>query len=122
MEFDFQGDPEPETLFPRCALCTAANDLHLVEIKNRGHRASILCPQCRTDRSGFIDASLPLPLVSRGLLQRFLAMKEVKELDDTVAGYKRLLDAEFESRWRATKAPKPVQGILWDLDEQKKLF
>lgn len=56
LEFDFFGDPEPETLFPRCALCSATDDLHLVEIKNRGHRASILCPQCRSTGS---DLSMP---------------------------------------------------------------
>jgi hypothetical protein len=49
-------------------------------------------------------------------------MKEIKEVDDTVTGYKNLLDAEFENKWKAAMAPRPVQKSLWDLDGQKKLF
>jgi hypothetical protein len=122
LEFDFTDDPEPESMFPACALCAATDDLHLVEIKNRGNRASILCPQCRIERSAFIDSSLPLPLVSRGILSRFLAMKGIKEVDDTVAGYRKLLEAEFDNKWKVLMLHRPVQESLWDLDGQKKLF
>lgn len=122
LEFDFTNDPEPESMFPSCSLCSATDDLHLVEIKNRNHRASILCPQCRFERSAFVDSSLPLPLVSRGILSRFLAMKGIKEVDDTVTAYKKLLETEFENKWKAAISPRPVQGSLWDLDGQKNLF
>jgi len=122
LEFDFTNDSEPESMFPSCSLCSATDDLHLVEIKNRDHRASILCPQCRFERSAFVDSSLPLPLVSRGILRRFLAMKEITEVDDTATGYKKLLDAEFENKWKEAMVPRPVQKSLWDLDGQKKLF
>ena len=49
-------------------------------------------------------------------------MKEIAEVDDTVTGYKKLLDAEFENKWKEAMAPRPVQKSLWDLDGQKKLF
>jgi hypothetical protein len=79
LEFDFTDDPEPESMFPACALCAATDDLHLVEIKNRGHRATILCPSCRLEQSEFIDSSLPLPLVSRGIIRDVVIRDVVSE-------------------------------------------
>jgi hypothetical protein len=38
LQFDFSKDPEPESLFPLCAICSSPDDLHLVEIKERSFR------------------------------------------------------------------------------------
>ena len=35
LEFDFAKDPEPESLFPLCAICSSPDDLHLVEMKGQ---------------------------------------------------------------------------------------
>ena len=40
MEFDFKGDPDPETMFPACHDCSLMYDFHLVELKNDESKAS----------------------------------------------------------------------------------
>lgn len=77
MTFDFSNDPEPESLFPTCGECSSLNDLHLVELKESDPTASILCASCREKNASGIDASIPLPLASRTVLNRLLAMKGI---------------------------------------------
>ena len=114
--FDFSDDPDSEKMFPSCADCTSLNDLHLVEITGRDHHASILCDDCRSKKIATFDTSIPLTLVSRVILNRFIAMKAIKKIDASVTAYKELLDAEFESKWNAYRKGKPEQALLIDID------
>lgn len=122
--FDFPDDPESETLFPACSSCYSINDLHLVEIKDKDHYASLLCDKCRATKSSIINSSLPLPLVTRGILNRLLEMKDIKTVDSSVAAYKKLLDAQFAAKWAALSKGKPMQQSMIDIDDgsQKKLL
>lgn len=122
LSFDFTDDPEPESLFPSCSKCSSHKDLHLVEIQEPDHSASILCLQCRLVQPGSIDSSIPLPLVDRSFLIRFLSLKDLHKCDDSVVAHKKLLEAEFDAKWKPLKKPKPDQSSLWDFDGQKKLF
>jgi hypothetical protein len=65
---EFKNDPDPESLFPTCAGCSSPVGLHLVEIKDKEHLATILCVGCRLLKSKAIDTSIPLQLVSRSVL------------------------------------------------------
>jgi hypothetical protein len=116
-KLDFSRDPEPETMFPSCAECSSHSDLHLVEIRDQRHYASILCTDCRTKRSGLIQVSIPLPLVTKALLNKFLAIRSVDETDKSVSDYRDLLYQEFAKKWEAlaaSKKPKPIQLRLGD--------
>ena len=102
MELDFSHDPEPESIFPSCGNCSSLGDLHLVEeIKGKDHLAIILCADCRSSGSEKTDTSIPLPLVTRGILKRLLEMKSIQKIDSSVSSYKELLDKEFQSKWDA---------------------
>jgi len=114
LQFDFLNDPEPESLFPRCAICSSPDDLHLVEINDHKHYASLLCNDCRMSRRGSIDTSVPLSLMTRAILNRFLEMKHIEKKDSSVSNYQSLLDSEFKDKWDALKKRK--RG------EQAKLF
>jgi len=115
LEFDFSKDPEPESLFPLCALCSSPDDLHLVEIKDNNHYASILCPDCRMNRRGSTETSIPLSLMTRGILKRLLEMKHIQRKDSSVSNYESLLEAEFKSKWDALTRRKKTK-------QQEKLF
>jgi hypothetical protein len=114
LEFDFAKDPEPESLFPLCAVCSSPDDLHMVEIKGNNHYASLLCADCRTNQRGFIDTSIPLSLMTRAILKRLLEMKHIEKKDSSVLNYQSLLDAEFRSKWDVLKKRKTTR--------QEKLF
>ena len=114
-ELDFSNDPDSEKMFPSCASCPSIQDLHLVEVIAKDHLASILCGECRSKKVDTFDTSIPLTLVSRAILNRFIAMKGIKKIDASVTAYKELLDAEFESKWDAYKRGKPEQGVF-DVD------
>ena len=73
LALDFADDPEPESIFPSCSVCSSINDLHLVEVNDKEHFAGIYCRECRKIRSATINTSIPLPLINRGLLNRVLA-------------------------------------------------
>jgi len=109
MQFDFKNDPEPETLFPSCSNCTSINDLHIVELKNTDRVASILCTKCRVTRRDEIDASVPLALVTRTILSRFLKMINFNKVEEAVLSYQSLLNAEFASKWEALRQKKHIQ-------------
>lgn len=117
-ELDFSNDPDSEKMFPSCASCSTLLDLHLVEIKAKDHLASILCEECRSKKIATFDTSIPLALVSRTILNRVIAMKEINKIDASVTTYKELLDAEFESKWDAYRKEKPEQGVM-DIDTGK---
>jgi hypothetical protein len=111
-ELDFSHDPEPEASIPLCSLCFSPDDLHLVEVESdSGPRATILCPQCR-GKAERKDASVPLALVSRKLLIRFLAIEEIENKDASVLAFQRLLDRDFSMQWEVLKKAKPVQEQL----------
>ncbi|OGP90149.1 MAG: hypothetical protein A2156_12385 [Deltaproteobacteria bacterium RBG_16_48_10] len=114
LEFDFAKDPDPESLFPLCAICSSPDDLHLVEIKSHNHYASLLCADCRTGQRGTIDTSIPLSLVTRAILKRILEIKHIEKKDSSVSNYQVLLDAEFKNRWDTSKKRKKTR--------QEKLF
>ena len=114
LEFDFAKDPEPESLFPLCAVCSSPDDLHLVEIKGTNHYASLLCADCRTGQRPSIDTSIPLSLMTRATLKQLLEMKHIDKKDSSVSNYQTLLNAEFKSRWDALKTRKK--------SKQEKLF
>jgi len=78
LAFDFSKDPEPGNLVPLvCHLCSP-DDLHLVEVKNEKHYASILCGDCRTKERGFIDTAFLSPCDTRGP-EAGLEMKNIKK-------------------------------------------
>ena len=99
LEFDFARDPEPESLFPLCGICSSPDHLHLVEIKGNNHYASILCPDCRLNKRGSIDTSVPLSLLTRATFKRFLETKHIQKTDASVLNYQSLLEAEFKGKW-----------------------
>ena len=99
LALDFADDPEPESIFPSCSVCNSINDLHLVEVKDKEHFAGIYCSDCRKIRSSTINASIPLPLINRGLLSRVLEMNNIQKTDKSLTEYRKLLDAEFINRW-----------------------
>jgi hypothetical protein len=115
LEFDFLRDPDPESLFPLCSICSSPDDLHLVEIRESSHYASLLCNDCRRNRPGAIDTSIPLSLMTRPILKRFFEMKQIEKKDSSVLNYQALLDAEFKEEWDALKKRKrPKQEKLFD--------
>lgn len=116
MIFDLPNDLDAEKMFPFCAFCKSINDLHLVEMKEGEHNASILCADCRSKKIAAFDTSIPLTLLSRAILNRVIEMKEIMKLDASVKAYKKLLDAEFESKWNEYRKRKPEQEVLIEVD------
>ena len=114
MVFDFAKDPEPESLFPLCAICSSPDDLHLVEIRVSVHYVSLLCADCRMNERGAIDTCIPLSLVTRAILKRLLEVKHIEKRDSSVSNYQSLLDAEFKGNQGAsTKRKKTNQERLF---------
>jgi len=99
LQFDFKNDPDPESLFPTCAHCSSPIGLHLVEIKEHGHTASILCIDCRLPKLKAIDTSIPLQLVNRSVLNHILEIKRIEKIDPSVAAFRELLDTQFQAKW-----------------------
>lgn len=119
MQLDFTDDTEPETMFPACALCSSIDDLHLVEIKDKDHYASLLCQKCRAKASSTINTSLPLPLVTRGILSRLLEMNEIQKVDDSVTAYRNVLDQEFSAKWAAIAKTGKKQQLDFGIEDDK---
>ena len=117
--FDSVDDPDPESLFPTCANCSSPIGLHLVEVKDRDHLASILCVDCRLLKSKAIDTSIPLQLVNRSVLNHILEIKRIGIVDPSVTAFKELLDIQFQAKWdeiakKALKKKSAKQGKLFD--------
>lgn len=122
LPLDLVDDSDPETLFPSCSKCSSFYDLHLVEIKGIGTQSKILCPKCRGEKAGLIDASIPIYLVSRGILSRLLEREKIDNVDESVRKYQELLDAEFEKKWETlikAKNRKVSQTPLFKKDHKK---
>jgi|WetSurSiteA1Bulk_404760.scaffolds.fasta_scaffold05106_3 hypothetical protein len=119
LEFDFSDDSEPESMFPSCANCSSLNDLHLVEMKEKDSRASILCADCRLKKSKSIDTSIPLSLVNRGTLNFLLELKGIRHGDKAFSAYQDLLNAEFKNKWeKLAKTKKKIQKELFKTDKK----
>ncbi|MCX5812543.1 MAG: hypothetical protein NT178_08365 [Proteobacteria bacterium] len=110
-ELDFKNDPVPESAMPVCSSCTSPYDLNLVYVGGDEHYAAILCADCRNKTTG-IDSSIPLPLVSRKILSRFLTLKNIQKEDASVLAYKELLDKDFSKKWENLRRKKPIQETL----------
>ncbi len=125
---DFPDDPEPESIFPSCSVCSSIDDLHFVEIHDKEHFSSIYCSECRKIRSATVNTSIPLPLLNRGLLNRVLEMNKIKKLDKSITTYQEQLNAEFSSRWeeiaeiKKTKQSKKQDKLFEFEDDQGKLL
>lgn len=117
-ELDFSNDPDSDKMFPTCANCSSLQNLHLVEVIGDDHFASILCAGCRSKKIVTFDTSIPLPLVSRATLISLTTMKGIKKLDSSAEVYKKLLDAEFESKWKAYQKGKQKQILLFDVKQE----
>jgi hypothetical protein len=117
LKLDFPDDPEPASLFPHCSACSSVDDLHVVEIKQPEHIASILCGSCRSGR--VVDTSIPLSFMSCELLSRLLKIKSIHKVDRSVLSYQKLLDTEFEASWDNLKKNRPGQTRLFDTEEKK---
>jgi hypothetical protein len=128
LALDFADDPEPESIFPSCSVCSSINDLYLVEVNDKEHFAGIYCSECRKIRSATINTSIPLPLINRGLLNRVLAMNNIQKTDDSLTAYQKLLDTEFASRWEeiaktnTSKQAKKQDKLFNFEDDQGKLL
>lgn len=99
LALDFADDPEPESIFPACSVCSSINDLHLVEVNDKDHFTGLYCSECRKIRSSTINTSIPLPLINRGLLSQVLEINNIQKADASVTAYQKLLDIEFANRW-----------------------
>lgn len=122
--FDSVDDPDPESLFPTCANCSSAIGLHLVELKDRDHLASILCVDCRHQKLKVIDTSIPIHMVTRSALAHVLEIKRVDRIDPSVTAYKELLDIQFKAKWdeiakRESKKKSMKQERLFDQSDNK---
>lgn len=115
LKFDFPDDPLLDSSFPCCAVCMSLHDLHLVEIKGRDHRISILCGRCRSKKT--VDTSIPLQLVTAPLLRQLLKIKKVNKIDDSIFSYQTLLDSDFKQLWNRQRSASSFQKSLFDIDK-----
>lgn len=127
MKFDFLNDAQPESALPHCSACGLVEDLHLVEMKAGVPTLSILCRRCRRKKLGLIDTSIPLPLVTRGILKRLVTMKKIGKSDSSVSGYQKVLEAKFGKKWeeiadRNKKVKATGQGSLLPKGQDAELF
>ena len=117
-EFDFKNDPDPESLFPACAHCSSPIGLHLVEVKENGNIASILCLNCRLLKSKAIDTSIPLQIVNRSVLNHILEIKRIEKIDPSVNAFRELLNIQFQAKWDELAKAKVKKKSV----KQEKLF
>jgi len=126
IELDFSNDPEPETIFPRCSSCGSLSDLHFVEIaKEKRHYAGLYCSECRKKSGDLIDTSIPLPVVTRGVLAKVLELKGISELDKSAAAFKESLDSAFNEKWdellkKKMQKKQGTQGVLIGAEEKQR--
>lgn len=129
LELDFINDPQPDTIFPGCSRCGSLDDLHIVEIlgDKRSH-IELFCIACREKRNERINASIPVPLVTRGILARLIELKGIDSLDENAAVYKDSLERAFIEKWNRlveekAKLKKGYQENLFNENGgQKKLI
>jgi hypothetical protein len=121
MKFDFLNESRQESVFPCCSACGLVEDLHLVELKSGTPTLTLLCRRCRRRKLGLIDTSIPLPLVSRGILKRLLTIKKIGKRDSSVTGYQKVLETKFTKKWDevAKKKRKSKSACQSDLYPQE---
>ena len=112
LEFDLSNDPEPETLFPLCGLCSSIEDLCFVTRQGKEAQAIILCSKCRGKESS-IDVSIPVSLLTLPAINNLLHSRQIKSVDESVEKYRELLRAELSNRWEQL-SKRPRQGQLFD--------
>lgn len=129
LDLDFTNDPEPETIFPKCSSCASLTDLHLVEIKDsQKHAVGLYCPSCRGKNSQIVDTSIPIWLVTRGVFEKVVEKKSIKDIDANAALFKGFLDRAFQEKWELLLVQKirtkdDKQELLFDSEEkQRKLI
>ncbi len=100
LEIDFSNDPEPATIFTGCSSCGSLSDLHLVEVqKTEGTYGELYCAVCRRKSPDFIDTSIPLALVTRGVFLKILELKGFRSLDKNALDFKESLEKAFKNKW-----------------------
>ncbi len=114
LEMDFANDPDPETAFPACDVCSSVNDLHLTLGGDpKALIAQLQCATCRAVPGAQPNTNIPLALLSRPLLSRLFQLKPVTAKCRNVKQFEVLLRAEFESKWAAhRKQLGPAQNCL----------
>jgi len=129
IELDFTNDPEPETIFPRCSLCGSLDDLHVVELcQEIVCSVAIYCPQCRKGNAVKIDTSIPLRFINRGVYEKLLEYKGIKQFDSSAITFRESLEKAFMEKWdkfaeTKIQRKKVTQTALFEKDErQKKLI
>lgn len=127
MEFHFLNETQPESVFPCCSSCGLVEDLHLVEVKADVPTLTLLCRRCRRKKLALIDTSIPLPLVSRGILKRLLTMKKIGKRDSSVTGYQKVLEAKFTKKWdevtkKKSKSKSAHQSDLFQKEPEVRLL
>jgi len=115
LEMDFANDPDPESAFPACDICSSVTDLHLtVSGRKEDLIAQLRCATCRALPGPALDTNIPIALISRPILSRLVELKSVAAKSPGVKKFEDLLRSEFESKWEALRKR---QGIA-----QKSLF
>ena len=123
LPFNTPAEKRQESMIPVCADCSSPADLHFVELLGEKRRATLLCFACREKQMLSIDTSIPLPFVTKSLLNRTLAMKGISERDDSVKNYQKLLDMKFEEKWKkVAETKRRSQKKLFDDAKEGKLF
>ena len=112
LELDLSNDPEPETLFPRCAHCSSIDDLCLVTHREEKPSAIILCSECRP-KIDKIDTSTPLALLTLPTINRLLKTRQIETVDKSIEQYQNLLRTKLANRWEQL-SKKGIQGQLFD--------
>jgi hypothetical protein len=97
LEIDFEDDPDPESLFPRCSMCPGMDDLCFVTGRSNEDPAILLCAHCR--QSARPNLSIPIEILDRAHFRRLINTRRIKELDPSVQRLQDLFDANFEDRW-----------------------
>ena len=104
LEMDFANDPDPETAFPACDVCSSINDLHLTLSGDpTALIAQLQCATCRGLPGAHPDTNIPLALLSRFLLSRLFQLKPLGGKGRNVKQFEDLLRAEYESKWEALR-------------------
>jgi len=118
LHFDFPDDSTSETVFPSCSQCASLEDLHLRAGREGTPQDSyLLCARCRMVTAVGQDVSIPLPLVSRPLLNRLVQLGFMKSPDAKVARYRDGLEMDFQKTWDELRKKKGIhQDTLFPRD------
>lgn len=128
-DLDFKNDPEPDSMFPQCSLCSSLDDLHLVEIREEHKRfLGLYCPKCHEKNNNLVLTSIPIWIVTKGIFEQLALLKEINDVDKNVATFKEYLDQSAKKKWEELFDQKkrdiePVQPPLFTTEEkQRKLI